>query len=155
MKIYDKDYFKKAIKISSLVEFGFCVIMIVGSLLDGHAGFILGMALHFPSSLVGIIVGERIQADSGALAFATATSITVFLQFLLILIFAQIALKKLDLVGGMNRILETRGYVVFENLRGKKFTEKCVVLFFALIGLGYFLYIAVCLCMVFLVLISN
>ncbi len=94
MKIYRKNYFKKAFIISFLLETVLCSILLWAIVSQGHSGYFLGMFLHIPSSFIGVLIGEAIQKYSGLLAVNTSIIVTVILQFFLFLICIQYFLEK-------------------------------------------------------------
>lgn len=94
MKIIYKEYIKKAFLISIFIEavltfITYCVCRMEG----GHTGFYVGVALHLPGSLAGMLIGKLFQPLSGNLAFLSAVVFTMSFQLVFITILLYFVLR--------------------------------------------------------------
>lgn len=96
MILYKKNYFKKALIISFLIELVLGSVFIWAVYTQGHSGYTLGLFFHIPSSFIGVLVLEAMKGYPGIVAANTSIFVTIFLQFIFLLIGIQYFLEYLS-----------------------------------------------------------
>jgi hypothetical protein len=76
--------FKKALIIASLTEAILGGIWLWLFFTEGHSGLTIGGAFHLPSSIVGVIIGERLRDYSVTVAAMAYIGIPIVLQAILL-----------------------------------------------------------------------
>jgi hypothetical protein len=96
MNIFSSPYLKKAFIISLLLESILGLLWIWLSLGEGHSGFTLGIAFHFPSSLLGVFIGESLRDFGVHFSLILCYTLSIISQLIIFTLLFQFILKKRD-----------------------------------------------------------
>jgi len=96
MNIFRRPYIKKAFLVSLFLESILGLLWIWLSFGEGHSGFTLGMALHFPSSLLGVFIGESLRNFGDFFPLILCYSFSIIGQLIIFTLLFQFILKKRD-----------------------------------------------------------
>ena len=99
MNTFHSPYVKKAFFISLFIEMVSGFIWIWLSVAKGQSGFTLGMALHFPSSILGILIGETVRDFHAYLSLILCYAVSIIGQLIILTKIFQRVLQKRDQAG--------------------------------------------------------
>ena len=99
MYIFNSPYIKKAFFISLSLELIAGLIWIWLSIAQGQPGFTLGMALHFPSSLLGVLIGESVRDVHPYLSLILCYSVSIVGQLIILTLLFRFILQRRDSAG--------------------------------------------------------
>ena len=88
---------KKSFFIAAIIQLTVVIwLYFLISTWGGHTVLTFGMLIQFPASMVGILIGELLQAitGSGEFSVSAAIIITVILQYLIVTSLIHFVLKK-------------------------------------------------------------
>ena len=99
MDIFNSPYIKKAFFTSLFLEIVLSSLWIGLSIAKGQSGFTIGMALHFPSSLLGVLIGESVRDFHPYLSLILCYAVSIVCQLVILTLIFRFILQRRDNAG--------------------------------------------------------